>query len=344
MGQSESKKQEQIQTLAQKIDMLQPFNSDDIINLFKKNSDKNTTDSIIKFCKYHADKGNVDACLLLGEIYNNKYPKCYNVNDFDAAIKYFNIALEKGDKRTYEPLAHMYYLGYDEWSEGKVNVQPTLMGPDPDYKKSLKLLTEGVHYHKGIKAGFMYCNMAVHYEYGYGVPIDYKLAIMNYIKGYECGYIEIIHKIKYLFENEKGCEMKSDECLKWMYKYLKYQQGISKTSEYTNALLLISKIYMQRENYDSAFKYCTMAKDNADSDNNSYYYPYTEKREDSIKCQNLYDEIMLKQELQRDIASKIGTNKIKQMEKIMNEQKTLINQQKEQIDILLSITKVKSFK
>src|SRR5947199_5229989 len=104
------------------INASEPFDLQKSIDLLKKNRNK---DDIVGFCTSHADKGDKNACFLLGEIYNGIYSIYVNIYDYDATIKYYQKAIEHGATCAYKPLAILYFKGYKEWSSKIKGIGPT---------------------------------------------------------------------------------------------------------------------------------------------------------------------------------------------------------------------------
>lgn len=317
------------QTKIKPIEESQEFDLKTVLILLRKNKNK---DNVVEFCKLHASKKNSQACLLLGEIYDGQYSKYFHECNYDDTIKYFHMAIECGNNKAYKPLALLYYNGYNKWCKGRKNIRVSSTDPNPNYKKSWELFNEASKSDE--MDGSIYNYIAMHHESGYEVSVDYKLAMTNYIKAYELGYIFAINNIRRLFENEKGHEMKSDECLKWMYECLKYYENITAGPDYTNILITLSKVYLARENYEMALKYHSMAKDNV-LGIKYILLDQSVMNADMIKCSKLHSDIVFKQEIHRTDTLKKENEKTKQMEKTIEEQK-------EQISVLLSISKATS--
>ncbi|AYV78444.1 MAG: hypothetical protein Edafosvirus13_9 [Edafosvirus sp.] len=312
--------QEKSQPMSQPIDESKPFDFDEANKLFNNGN----FDYLIRLCEIHISKKNADACYTLGKLYSGIFvTKKYF--DYDNAIKYFELAIEYGNTRTLclTKLAEMYFYGYDDWCKKNYLVKKISKAPKCNYVKSFELFNKAID--EGDSISFH--SVGIHYENGFGVPIDYKLAMKNYIEAYENGHKYVIDHICNLFLNEKGHNMDSDECLTWMYKKLDDNSSLSTYDlEYLSILLNLAKIYMARKNYEKAMEYCNDA-----IKKNIYHYEsgHVELRK---KCQKLINEILIKQEIHRIQSLRNESDKIKQMEKIINEQKN-------QIDQLLSIAK-----
>lgn len=306
------------------IDTTLPFNMDNVNNLIKR--EKMT--QAIKLCMAYADKKEPAAYHMLGKIFAGRY---YGYNtikrsyfNYDLAIKYFNMAIEHYDVDSDKYLALLYYYGSNAYYKEFFNETCYAENIKPNYIKSYKLFNDTIRVNDKDSDSYIY--IGKHHEYGYGVAIDYKLAMDNYIKAYELEHKPAIIYICDLFMNEKGVEMKSDDSIKWMYKCLSYDNVLSKK---TKVLFNIAKIYAARNNYAMALEYCSKA----DLHIKTYTHPWDlSVSKDDREKNKLIHEISLKQELYRTSLQKDAFDKIQLMGKIMNEQK-------KQIDTLLSIAK-----
>ncbi|MCW2254116.1 TPR repeat protein [Providencia alcalifaciens] len=104
------------------------------------------------------------------------------IDNYDDAIRLYNIAIEKGEPVAMNSMGLLYQHG---------------LGVEPDVKKSIELYQQAAN-HNSI-GGLI--NLGLMYEKGLGVPQSYEKAIELYEKSYQLGYTDAKLRIDFLKNN-----------------------------------------------------------------------------------------------------------------------------------------------
>lgn len=188
---------------------------------------------------------------------------CYGNKQYDSAVKYFNLAIEKGHEQALIDLGRCYHYGhgvpkdnelainyleqaaitkdatalyhlglafYDGWQEGK-----------PDYNKALEYFVEAAF----LNNSEAICQLGVYAEEGIGlVPKNPQEAYKQYLRAEQCGSVEGCYNVGRCHEYGIGV----DEDLTMAATY--YNRAVSKDKNHEPAQLAVERIeqLLQRQN------------------------------------------------------------------------------------------------
>jgi len=187
----------------------------------------------IKYYKMAIEKGNGKAMNNLGRIY---YNGDYAEQNYEEAIKYYKMAIEKGEEHAMNNLGIMYEHGH---------------GVEQNYEEAIKYYKMAIE--KG--PGDAMHNLGMLYEYGHGVEQNYEEAIKYYKMAIEKGNCCAINNLGRMYDNGHGVEQNFDEAIKY------YKMAIEKgNGDAMNNLGIIYEFGKGIErNYEEAIKYYKMA-------------------------------------------------------------------------------------
>ncbi|AYV81615.1 MAG: hypothetical protein Harvfovirus45_12 [Harvfovirus sp.] len=217
-----------------------------------------------KICDHHIGKHScAKAAYLKGLLHSGYY--CGHIN-WEKARKLFEFAAEKNDTDSIRELSVMYFLGKRAWAKSRIAVDITdneQLGllqtriknilntcPSPteglDYKRSFQLLNDGIRLHP--EDGLMQLYFGQHYEFGCGTDIDYKMALDRYEESFRMGQKTALDYICGMYIGEKGCDLKSEDALRWF--------TLAQSTNRTFSKIYVAKLYEARGDFPLAHKLC----------------------------------------------------------------------------------------
>ena len=187
-----------------------------IYELFCANKNYAIYKKLFDYCIAHRETDDSKILYLLGRMYRKG--KGVEKN-FDEAIKYYEMAIEKGNDCAMFGLGRMYYIA---------------KGVEQNFEKVIK------YYKMSIEKGNSHAmgNLGYMYQYGKGVKRNYKKAIKYYKMAIEKGNCYAMNNLGTMYKNGKGVEQNFEKAIKY------YKMSIGKGYEIakTNLSALINKI------------------------------------------------------------------------------------------------------
>ena len=217
----------------------------------------------LKYYRIAAERGNTDALVNLGYMYNNGIGV---TQDYSEAVKWYRKAAEQGLARGQYNLGVMYERGYGvtqdkaeavKWyrkaaEQGHADGQYNLgvmykngYGVTQDYSEAVKW------YRKAAEQGHAdgQCNLGYMYDMGYGVTQDKAEAVKWYRKAAEQGDAVGQSNLGYMYEMGYGVAKDQTEAVKWYRKAAEqghadgqcnlgymYEKGYGVTQDYSEAV------------------------------------------------------------------------------------------------------------
>jgi TPR repeat protein len=148
----------------------------------------------VKYFEIAANKGEALAMLTLGNIYGSGVGV---KQDYAKAVKWYKKAVGKGN------MAAMNYLG--------LIYRDGIGGIPTNHKMAVKLFTKAAKLNSD--QGFF--NLGYMHQNGVGEKKDYKQAISNYVSAANLGNVLAMSNLAYMYEHAEGVKQSYHEALNW---------------------------------------------------------------------------------------------------------------------------------
>jgi TPR repeat protein len=206
---------------------------DIIQELFNDGNDYTIYKKLFDHCITHREIDDSKILCLLGRMYDDGKGVEQNGEE---AIKYYKMAIEKGDCHAMNNLGYMYYNG---------------KGVERNYDEAIK------YYKMSIEKGNSHAmfNLGLMYQYGDGVEQNYDEAIKYYKMAIEKGDSDAMNNLGHMFHTGFDVEKNFEEAIKY------YKMAIEKGD--SDAMYNLGIMYHFGEgveqNVEEAIKYYKMA-------------------------------------------------------------------------------------